>query len=65
MKLIGCNGVAWMYGRLKAGSICHRYMDILLYVKLIGCNGVAWIYGQLEQGALVYMHSAICETSVV
>ena len=51
VKLIGCNGVAWIYGQLQGeGYICHGYMCILLYVKLLGCNGVAWIYGQLEVG---------------
>ena len=47
VKLIGCNGVAWIYGQLGGGSICHGYMCILLNVKLIGCNGVSWIYGPL------------------
>ena len=28
----------WRRGK---GSICHRYMCILLYVKLMRCNGVA------------------------
>ena len=48
VKLIGCNGVAEMYGNLEegVGSVCHRYMCILLYLKLIG----------------VYVHSSICET---
>ena len=40
-------------------------MCILLYVKLLWCSSIPYIYGQLEEGALVYVHSAICETSVV
>ena len=50
------------------GSVCHGYMFILSYVKLIGCNGIPYIYGQLEWGvhlAKVYVHSGICETSLV
>ena len=30
------------------GSVCHRYMCILLYEKLTGCNGVVGIYPHLE-----------------
>ena len=33
---------------MGVGSLCHRYMCILLYVKLIGCNGVVGIYPHLE-----------------
>ena len=43
-------------------------MCILHYVKLIGCNGIPYIYGQLEWWvhlAEVYVHSGICETSLV
>ena len=32
------------------GSLCHRHMCIVLYVKLMRCNGVAWIYAHLEEG---------------
>ena len=60
MRLMGCNGVAWIYGHF-GGSVCHGYMCILLYVKLIGCNCVAWIYGQLKGGlsAMGILHSAM------
>ena len=27
--------------RRGVGSVCHRYMCILLYVKLMRCNGIA------------------------
>ena len=49
------------------GSVCHVYMCILGYVKFIGCNGIPYIYGKLEGVHLVkvYVHSAICETSLV
>ena len=42
VKLIGCNGVAYIYAPLEegVGSVCHRYMSILLYLKLTGCNSV-------------------------
>ena len=49
-KLIVCNGVAWIYGWLEGGSICHGYMCILLYVKLIWCSGIPHIYDWLEEG---------------
>ena len=32
------------------GSVCHRFMCILLYMKCIQCSGVAYICGQLEEG---------------
>ena len=57
VKLIGCNGVAQIYGQLEGGYICHEYKYILLYLKLIGCNGVAWIYCQLK-GAI--WHGYMC-----
>ena len=63
VKLIGCNGVAWIYGPL--GVHLPWVMCILLYVKLIGCNGVAWIYGQLEGGSICQradVQSFMCET---
>ena len=41
------------------------YMCILLYVKLLWCSSIQYMYSQLEEGALVYVHSAICETSLV
>ena len=47
------------------GSVCHRYMCILLYLMLIGCNGVVGIYPHLEGDVhllRVYVHSSICET---
>ena len=49
----------------SGGYICPKYMCILLYVKLILSSGIPYIYGQLEEGGLVYVHSAICETSLV
>ena len=36
------------------GSLYHRYMCILLYVKLMQCSGVAWIYGRLTGGASIW-----------
>ena len=30
------------------GSICPKYMCILLYVKVTWCSGIPYIYGQLE-----------------
>ena len=50
------------------GSICHGYMCILLSMKLIWCSGFQEIYARLEEGVhlpLVYVHSSICETSLV
>ena len=50
------------------GSVCYRYLCILLYMKLIQCSGVAIDLGspRLEGvGSVcheVYVHSAICET---
>ena len=52
----------WSIG---GGYIFPMYMCILLCVKHIWCSGIPYIYGQLEEGALVYVHSAICEISVV
>ena len=49
------------------GSVCHRYMCILLYVKLMQCSGFPEIYARLEGvGGVslpwVYVHSAIYKT---
>ena len=45
-KVLGCNGVAWIYGQL-AGGWCNGVAWI--YGQLAGgwCNSVAWIYGRL------------------
>ena len=42
------------------GSVCHRNMCILLYVKLIRCNGVAQIYAQLDEGEGSVCHRYMC-----
>ena len=42
------------------GSVCHRYMCILLYVKLIGCNGLAEMYGCLEEWVGSVCHRYMC-----
>ena len=69
VKHIGCGGFKYIYALLEEGmgSVCHGYMCILGYVKLIGCNGIPHIYGKLEGVHLVkvYVHSAICGTSLV
>ena len=36
--------------RRGLGSICHRYMCIVLYMKLIWCIGFPEIYACLEEG---------------
>ena len=58
VKLIGCNGFAYIYAWLEegVGSVCHAYMCILLYVKPIGCNGVAEMYAWLEEGGVMVLH---------
>ena len=65
VKLLWCSSIPYIYGQLEGRYICPKYMCILLYVKLIWCSVIPYIYGQLEEVALVYVHSAICETSVV
>ena len=37
VKLMRCNGVAYINGQLEegVGSICHWYMCIVLYMKLL------------------------------
>ena len=54
MKLIWCNGFPEIYAQLEegAGSNCHGYMCIVLYMELLWCNGFPEIYGQLEEGDL-------------
>ena len=63
VRLMGCNGVAWIYCQLAGGSSVMG-MCILLYMKLIGCHGFAWIYGQLAGVHLpwVHMNSVIYKT---
>ena len=48
--------------RRGVGSICHRYMCIVLYIKPVWCHGFAEIYAQLQEGVnlpWVYVHCAI------
>ena len=59
VRLMGCNGFAWIYGQLAEESICHGYMCILLYMKLIGCNGFACIYGPLAEGSICHGYMCI------
>ena len=42
------------------GSVCHRYMCILLYVKLIWCSSFLEIYAQLEEGVGSVCHGYMC-----
>ena len=63
VKLLWCCSIPYIYGQLEGGYICPKC--ILLYVTLFWCSGIPDIYGQLEEGALVYVHFAICETSLV
>ena len=42
------------------GSICHRYMWILLYMKLVWCNGFPKIFAGLEEGVGVQSVIGIC-----
>ena len=51
MKIIQCNGLPEIHARL-AGSVCPRYLCIMLYVKLMWCSGLPWICGQLEEGGV-------------
>ena len=67
VNLIGCDGVAEIYGQLEegVGSVCHRYMCMLLYVKLIGVMVLhRFMLDRCRSGASlpwVYVHSSICE----
>ena len=48
------------------GSICHRYMCIVLYVKLIWCTGfqdICLIGG--GDGVSLPWHSTTCETALL
>ena len=62
VRLMGCNGVAWIYGQL-AGGRCNGVAWI--YGQLAGgrCNSVAWIYGQLAGGQSVMGICAFCNMS--
>ena len=43
------------------GSICHRYMCIVLYIyELLWCNGFPKIYAQLEEGGWDQSAIGIC-----
>ena len=61
MKLIWCNGVAWIYGQLRGVHLPW------VYVTLIQCSGVAWNYCQLTGVHLpwVYVYLSTCETYLV
>ena len=64
-ELLWCSGIPYMYGRLEgvtsALSICaFCYMLNLFSVVVFHRSMVSW-----RRGAFVYVHSSICETSVV
>ena len=42
------------------GSVCHRSMCILLYVKLMWGSGFPEIYDQLEEGVESLCHGYMC-----
>ena len=56
VKLIGCNGVAWIYGQL-GGLLGMGYVHSSKCETYWACNGVEWIYGQL--GGL-FCHGYMC-----
>ena len=72
MKFIWCSAFPEIYAQLQEGlgSMCHKYMWILLCMILIWCSGFPEIYAQLEDGGgvslpWVYVHSAIYKTFLV
>ena len=62
MKLIGCNGFAWIYAWIGQ-SISHWYKCILLYVWLMGKHRSIVIWGSVCHGymcSLLYMKCIGC-----
>ena len=53
-----------IYARLEegVGSICHRYMCIVLYIymKLLWCHGFPQNYAQMEEGVGSICHRYMC-----
>ena len=48
------------------GSVCPRYLCIMLYVNLIKCSDLPEIYGQLEEGVgSVCTGVVVCHRSLV
>ena len=65
VKLLWCSSIPYIYGQLQGGtsalSICaFCYMLNLFDVVVFHTSMVNW-----RRGALVYVHSAMCETSLV
>ena len=62
MTLLWCIGFSEISAQLEEGlgSICHRYMCIVLYMKMIWCNGFPEIYAQLEEGVGSMCHRYMC-----
>ena len=64
LKLLLCRGIPYIYGQLDGGTsalcICaFCYMLNLFSVVVFHTSMVNW-----RRGPLVYVHTAICETSV-
>ena len=67
VKLLWCSGIPYIYGQLEGGtsalSICaFCYVLNIFSVVVFHRSMVNW---RSPSGVLVYVHSAICETSLV
>ena len=67
VKLIECNGFAYIYARLEEGHVIvlHRSLVecrgcMLLYMQNIWCSGFPEIYAQLEEGVGSICHGNMC-----
>ena len=65
VKLLWCSSIPYIYGQLEEGtsalSICaFCYLLNIFVVVVFNRSMVNW-----RRGTLLYVHSAICETSMV
>ena len=65
VKCIWCSSIPYIYGQLEGGPSA---LSICAFCYLLSIFGVVVFHRSMvdwKRGALVYMHSAICETSMV
>ena len=65
VKCLWCSSIPYIYGHLEGGTSA---LSIYAFCCMLNVFGVVVLHRSMaswQRGALVYVHSAICEISVV
>ena len=65
VKLIWCSGIPYIYGQLEGGTSALHIFAFFYMLNLCGVVVLHRCMVNWRREAFVYMHSAICETSLV